>query len=381
MTVAFVGADIFDGQTRHVGAALVVAGDKVSTICDPADVPPTAQVKIVDGLIAPGLIDLQVNGGGGLMFNNAPNPDTLRTIAAAHVRRGTTALLPTLITDTPEVTGRAIAAARQAMADAVPGIVGLHLEGPHLSVARKGAHDPARIRTMTAEDCADLCVLAGELPSLMLTVAPESTSNAQISQLSGAGAVVSLGHSDGDFQTAMSAAAAGATCVTHLFNAMSPLASREPGVVGAALQSGALHAGLIADGIHVDAATIAVALRAKTGPGRIFLVSDAMALAGSDAQEFSLNDRLIYRKDGALRLADGTLAGADLDMLAAVRFMVSRVGLSVEDALRMATAYPAAVLGRDEELGSLRPGARADLILLDGALELAHVWQHGIPVA
>ena len=298
MSLAFVGAQIFDGQARHAGAALVIDAGRVQAICDPAQVPKGAEICEVSGLLAPGCVDLQVNGGGGLMLNNAPVPETVATMAAAHARLGTTSILPTLITDTQEVTAQAIRAVHAAVEAQTPGVAGMHLEGPHLSVPRKGAHDAALIRPMTAEDCADLERAAQLMPSLMVTVAPENASNDQIARLAKAGAVVSLGHSDTDFDSAEAAAEAGARCVTHLFNAMSPMTSRSPGVVGAGLDCGGLCAGVIADGIHVHRATLDAALRAKRGPGRIFLVSDAMALAGSQAQSFSLGGRESRRGDG-----------------------------------------------------------------------------------
>ena len=288
MTFALTGATVFDGTKRHEGAALLVEEGRIAGICAPADLPAGRPTEHVDGLLTPGLVDLQVNGGGGVMFNTAPTPETIATIAKAHARLGTTALLPTLITDTPEVTICAAAALQDALRMGVPGVIGLHLEGPHLSTARKGAHDGALIRPMQPPDCSALETLARDLPSLMLTVAPESTSLEQVSRLSAAGAIVSLGHTDTDFEAVQAAAQAGATCITHLFNAMSPFTSRAPGVVGAALETGSLHAGLIADGIHVHPATIRTALRAKRGPGRVFLVSDAMALTGSPDISFEL---------------------------------------------------------------------------------------------
>ena len=223
----------------------------------------------------------------------------------------------------------AIAAVEDAMRAGVPGIVGLHLEGPHLSIPRKGAHDPALIRPMEPADLETLLQAAGSLPFLKVTIAPENTTEGQVAALTEAGVLVSLGHSDADYETCRRYIAAGARCVTHLFNAMSQLGNREPGLVGAALASGDTSAGLIADTVHVHPETIRAAWTAKRGPGRIFLVSDAMAVAGSDATEFHLGGRLIKRKDGVLTLADGTLAGADLDLLTAMRVMVEEVGVEL----------------------------------------------------
>lgn len=375
---AFTCSEIFDGHKRHEEAALLVEAGRVVDICRAdalaADIPCQ---ELGSGLVVPGLVDLQVNGGGGVMLNNAPAPETVEAICRAHARCGTTSLLPTLVTDTPEVTNTAISAVERCLANSVPGVLGMHLEGPHLSVARKGAHDPNLIRPMSERDAAALEKLTATFSTLFLTVAPESVSNAQISRLATAGAVVSLGHSDCSSVTAVEAAKSGASVATHLFNAMSPLGSREPGLVGAVLGCGELSAGLIADGFHVDIATIRIAMRAKAGPGRIFLVSDAMATIDSDIDGFDLNGRRILRRGGRLTLSDGTLAGADIDLLSAVRVMVEQVALDADEALRMASLYPAQLIGRSAEVGNLKQGTCADFLLLDGSLQLKSVWQRG----
>lgn len=377
-TLALTGAAVFDGETLHEGAVLLVAGGRFAGFA--GAVPPGArEVALAGGILAPGFVDLQVNGGGGVLFNDAPTLATLERMAAAHGRLGATEILPTLITDTPETTRAAIDAARAALAAGVPGIAGLHLEGPHLSLARKGAHDPALIRPMGKDDLDLLCRAARELPVLLLTVAPENVTPDQVAALAGAGALVSLGHTDAGYAEALAAFAAGARLGTHLFNAMSQLQGREPGLVGAILETGAVSAGLIADGIHVHPASIGAALRAKRGPGRLFLVTDAMATAGSDIDHFTLNGRRIERRDGRLTLADGTLAGADLDLARAVRVMVEEVGVPVAEALAMAGSVPAALAGIDA--GRIREGARADFVHLDGTLRLDGVWRAGARIA
>ena len=379
---AYVGAEIFNGHSRYRHSVLLVKGGCVAGIVPESEVPSGCDtVELDGGLITAGFVDLQVNGGGGKMLNNAPSVDTIRTICDAHLQFGTTSLLPTLITDTKEQTDAAISAAKLAILNGITGIIGMHLEGPHLSIARKGAHDPALIRTMQAEDCRQLCALANDLPSLLLTVAPESVTQTQITELSNSGAIVSLGHTDTDYQTACAVAVSGATCVTHLFNAMSQLGNREPGVVGATLDTKKLFAGLIADGIHVNPATIRVAIRAKQGAGRLFLVTDAMASLGTDMKEFTLGGRRISRRDGRLTLSDGTLAGADLDMISAVRFMVNEINLDIHEALRMASLYPAQLLKREGEIGSLVTGARADIAHLSEQLQILNVWRDNMRVA
>ncbi|MEM8731622.1 MAG: N-acetylglucosamine-6-phosphate deacetylase [Pseudomonadota bacterium] len=340
------GGPIFDGHTVHQGAAARFVDGRFDRLVAVGDLPAGATVTDLDGdILAPGCVDLQVNGGGGLLLNDAPSVDTLSTICAAHRGLGTTRLLPTLISDRVEITQAAIAAVTAALGEGVPGVVGLHLEGPHLSLARKGAHDGAVIRPMTARDLEMLLSAKAAIPVLKVTIAPENVTLAQVAQLSQAGILVSLGHTDADYDTCMAYAAAGATCATHLFNAMSQMGNRAPGLVGAVLANAALSAGLIADGVHVHPATMRAAWAAKTGPGRIFLVSDAMAVAGTDLSEFTLNDRIIRREDGQLRLLDGTLAGADLDLIRAMGVLVSQVGVPLVDALSAATVVPARLCG------------------------------------
>jgi N-acetylglucosamine-6-phosphate deacetylase len=377
---AFLSDRIFDGETWHEDAALIASGASVEGIVARAAVPAGARtVRLDGGFATPGFVDLQVNGGGGVMLNDRQDVETIRTISAAHMPLGTTALLATLITDTPEVTRRAIEAGAEAVRQHVPGFLGLHLEGPHLSAARKGAHDPALIRKMDDADEAVLIAAHRVVPNLLVTVAPESVTPERIARLAADGIVVSLGHSDTNYRSAAAAAKAGASMVTHLFNAMSQIGNREPGLAGATLETDTLHAGLIADGVHVDPATIAIALRAKKGPGRIFLVTDAMATIGTDMQSFTLNGRVIRRANGSLRLEDGTLAGADLDMISAVRFVLETIGLPLEEALRMASLYPAQAMGVAHRHGRLAKGAFANFLHLSDALAVQGVWIEGRP--
>ena len=364
---AYCGAQIHDGQFLHAGRALAVTAADGFRVMDPEMLPQTCEVERLDGgILTPGFVDLQVNGGGGVMFNDAPSVATLRVIASAHRGLGTVAFLPTLITDAAAQTRAAIEAVAQAIADQVPGIVGIHLEGPHLSVVRKGAHDGALIRKMEAADLALICEAAQRLPNVMVTVAPETVSRAQITAMAEAGVIVSLGHTDADFDTCMAAFDAGARCVTHLFNAMSQLGSREPGLVGATLARGDVFAGLIADGIHVHPATIAAALRAKAGADLVFLVSDAMATAGSDLQRFTLNGREVLREAGRLTLADGTLAGADLALPRAVEVMTQDVGEETSRTLARATSVPAGLLRQAKGLGGFEGGAEMALYFSEG---------------
>lgn len=370
---------VFDGTTLHRDAAvsLTCAGriealhPRGSALPDPAEV-----TDLGNGILAPGLVDLQVNGGGGHMVGAGTNAAQLAEICAVHARLGACAILPTLITDRAEVTREVIAAARSAARDAAPGFAGLHLEGPHLDPARRGAHDARHIRPMTRRDVELLCEAAQTLPALMVTLAPEAASPEQVAELAAAGVIVSLGHTGCSAEAAHAACRAGARGVTHLYNAMGPMANRAPGLVGAALTS-PLVVGIIADGVHVARECLLVALQMKA-PDQLFLVSDAMAVAGTDLTEFTLGGRVIRRAQGRLTLADGTLAGADISLPQALAHLTA-LGVPTARALAMATRIPADLIGAQDR-GRIAPGARGDLVLLAPNMRLSKVWLNGAPI-
>ncbi len=375
----FTAAQVFDGWQLHQGAAVSVTPEGRIAALHPAGSPwpeGTARVDLGAGVLAPGLVDLQVNGGDGAMVGPETDAAQLARICAAHARLGATAILPTLITDRAEITAQVIDAGREAACQRVPGFAGLHLEGPHLDPARKGAHDPALIRPMTEADLAQLSAAARALPALMVTLAPEAATPAQIAALSAAGAVVSLGHTGCAAAQAQAAEAAGARAVTHLFNAMGGLMNRAPGLVGAAL-TGRMAAGIIADGVHVAPECLLVAARMKA-PDGLFLVSDAMAVAGTTLERITLNGREIQRREGRLTLADGTLAGADVTLPRAVAHMAG-LGVDRAAALAMASRVPADLIGAQDR-GRIAPGARGDLVHLSDRLELRGVWLGGVAV-
>ncbi len=362
---AYLGADIFDGTALLTGKALVMDGRHVAGIVAAEAVPAETEVEQLDGgTLMPGFVDLQVNGGGGVMFNDETTADGVARIMRAHASTGTAALLPTLITDTPAKSRAAIDAVEDAIAKGVPGVLGVHLEGPHLSVARKGAHDPALIRKMEDADEALYCDAARRLPNVMVTVAVENTTPAQIRRLTDAGVIVSLGHTDCSYDDAMSAFASGARCVTHLFNAMSQMGNRAPGLVGAALSTPGVAAGLIADNIHVHVASMQAALAANTD---MFLVTDAMSTVGSDITEFLLNGRTVLRRDGRLTLQDGTLAGADLEFSTALSVLIDQVGTDPTRAFGMTTARPVSVLRNTLGFGALQAGQSTPVIYLNAS--------------
>lgn len=370
------GAAIFDGTTMFHNHALVLEKGHVAAIVMEADLPAGSRHVLAGGTLAPGLVDLQVNGGGGLSVGGTTDVTALRQICAVHAALGATGVLPTLITDNPAVTTQVISAGIDAARLGVRGFLGLHLEGPHLDPRRHGAHDPTLIRPMQEDDLVQICDAAAQLPALMVTVAPEAVTVAQIKTMARAGVVVSLGHAECSHDQAMAAIDAGARCATHLFNAMSQLGNREPGLVGAVLRS-RIYAGLIADGIHVHPTTLQLALAARTDG--LFLVSDAMAIAGTNMTEFALGGRRIFRADGRLTLPDGTLAGADLSLPQAVRYAIIKLGLRPERAIAMATCIPAGLIGATA--GQLILGSPADLVHFDDDWSLRQVWQSGEPLA
>lgn len=371
---SLIAERVFDGARLTGPRRVDVADGLVVGLAEGGAPPdPGAATRLAPGVVlAPGLIDWQVNGGGDALLNDAPDAAGAARIAEAHLALGTTALMPTLITDAPDRTEALLAEARGILRH--PSVVGLHLEGPHIAPERRGIHPERHVRPMGAADVARLAALA-DLGRCLVTVAPEVVGAAGVRALIEAGAIVSLGHGAASAAEALGAMDAGASGVTHLFNAMSGLAGRAPGLVGAALDR-APFAGVICDGHHVDAVALRVALRCL-GPDRLTLVSDAMPTVGGRRAGFSLMGRAITLADGRLSDEAGTLAGAHLSMAGAVSGAVRLMGASPEDALRMATATPAAFLGLGDGRGAIRPGGRADMVALDEALSVVAVWQGG----
>lgn len=357
-----VAADhVFDGTVVHRHVAVVIEDGRVAAIVPRSELPPAMTVRALPegAWLAPGFIDLQVNGGGDVLFNDAPTKESIATIAAAHRTFGTTALLPTFISDTPEKTSNAIAAVAT-LVDRDPSVLGIHLEGPFLSPEKPGVHDPRALRAPTKEDVQTLT--RPRKGAMLVTLAPERVPEGFIRQLTAAGIRVSLGHSMATYDEARAAMAEGATGFTHLFNAMRPLASREGGLIAAALESPDAWFGMIVDGIHVDPAMLRLALR---GAGHPMLVSDAMPPVGGVRQSFMLAGEEITVRDGRCVRRDGALAGAMLDMSAAVRNGVRLLGLPLVSALRLASSHPADFIGLGHVLGRLAPHYRADMVALD----------------
>ena len=325
------------------------------------------EIDVAGGYLLPGFIDTQVNGGGGVLFNDETTVDGIAAIGHAHRQYGTTGFLPTLISDELGVIDRAMRAVEAAMAAGVPGVLGIHIEGPFISKERKGIHNPAMFRTLDAQSKALLKSL--KRGRTLVTLAPENCTPQDIAELAAAGVIVAAGHTNATYETTVAALKAGVTGFTHLFNAMSPMTHRAPGVVGAALESETAYCGLIADGHHVSWPVIRVALRAKSHD-HVMLVTDAMPTVGSDTKTFLLNGQTIHVEDGVCVGADGTLAGSDLDMAEAVRNCIRHGGVAIEDAALMAATAPARFLGLGSARGSLAIGQRADIVWLDTDLNV-----------
>jgi len=332
-------------------------------------------IDLQNQFLLPGFIDVQVNGGGGVLFNDDPSVASIRAIGAAHRQFGTTGFLPTLISDDLDTIGQAIAAVQASLDTHSSSAIGIHIEGPFLNWARRGVHDPKHLRRLDNGVISLLCSLRGG--RTVLTLAPEMTTVDMIAQLTAAGVLVSAGHSDANYAQTAAAIEHGVRGFTHLFNAMAPLAPREPGIVGAALYDPNTWCGIIVDGHHVDPVMLKLALRCKRHD-RFMLVTDAMPAVGSSAPTFTLQGRTIQVVDGVCRDENGTLAGTALDMAAAVRNAVSLLDLELAQAARMASEYPAAFLGLDHELGRIAPGYRANLVLLDDTMQVRRTWIDGI---
>jgi len=370
-----VAADqVFDGTAVHKGAAVVIDGARIAAVRPRADLPRGMPVRALpDGAwLAPGFIDLQVNGGGDVLFNDAPTAEGLAAIVAAHRKFGTTALVPTLITDRPEKM-KAACEAVQAAIDREPGVLGIHLEGPFISPEKPGVHDVRSIRSPGPDDIALLT--APRKGVMLVTLAPEQVPAGFIARLVAAGIRVALGHSMATYAQTQAAMTEGLAGFTHLFNAMPPLASREPGPVAAALESPEAWYGLIVDGVHVAPAMLRLALR---GVGRPVLVTDAMPPVGGKQSSFRLYGETIAADGGRCVRSDGTLAGAALDMATAVRNCVRLLDVPLADALRFASMHPAAALGVANWLGRLAPGYRADMVAFDpGTVGVIATWVAG----
>lgn len=373
MGIAFVNGRVLLPDGIRDDCCVVIEGDRIGELC----ASPPADAELIDlggDFLLPGFIDVQVNGGGGRLFNDDPSPETIAIIAAAHRRFGTTGLLPTLISDDFSVIERGIAAVDEAIDAGVPGVLGIHIEGPFLSKARRGIHLASMLQRF--EDRFVELLSSARNGRTLVTVAPECVTPAQIERLVQSGVIVSAGHSDADYETVRAALDAGMSGFTHLFNGMSQLTNRAPGMVGAALEDRSTYAGLIVDGHHIHPASLRVAINAK-GTDRLMLVTDAMPTVGVDADEFVLQGRAIQLEGDRLVSEDGVLAGSTLTMVAAIANAIEQGRIDLSAATEMASSSPAHFLGLGNQTGAIRPGFRADLITLRDDFTVGRTWIGG----
>ncbi len=360
------------------GAALLVDGEQISSVVAASDIPTGYQtIDLGKGVLAPGFIDWQVNGGGGVLFNNDISADAIMTIAKGHHQGGTTSLMPTLISDHPDTLPAAVSAiktARSKSCVASNSILGLHIEGPFFCHERRGTHDAQSLRRLSDSDVDWFCSI--EALNVVLTLAPEATEAGQIKRLSESGIIVSAGHTNATSAEIQAALEQGLRGFTHLYNAMSQLTSRAPGVVGAALADQNSWCGMIVDGHHVDPISARVAIEAKP-QGKMCLVTDAMATVGSEMTSFELYGMRIAEQDGRLINSEGNLAGSAISMIEAVKICHQQVGVSLEECLRMASLYPAHFLGVESTLGKLQAAYRADMVHFDEDLRITQTWVAG----
>ncbi|HET8899838.1 MAG TPA: N-acetylglucosamine-6-phosphate deacetylase [Rhodanobacteraceae bacterium] len=380
MPIALTNARVLADDGFRNDVAVLVDGARIVDVVAATDprVQAAARQDLEGRYLVPGFIDTQVNGGGGVLFNDTPTLDGIRAIATAHRRFGTTGLLPTLISDDLTVIEAAIAAVAEAIRVGVPGVLGIHIEGPYIAPARKGVHDASKFRLPDAAEMTAVTALDNGIT--LITVAPERVGEARIRHLVARGALVAAGHTAGDWASTRAGLVAGVRGFTHLFNAMTPFGSREPGVVGAALEDPDSWCGIIVDGHHVHPASLRVALAAKAR-GKLFLVTDAMPPVGADEPRFDLHGEAIEIRDGVCQTASGTLAGSALDMATAVRNTVELLGVPLDEAVRMAASYPADFLGVADRRGRIAAGLQADFVELDSALTAHASWIDGVRYA
>ncbi len=371
-------ARIFTSSNIVEGKSIVIENDKIIDITATLKQTNNSSDQLIDlqgHLLTPGFIDTQVNGGDGILFNNQSDVQAITQIGKAHRAFGTTGFLATLISDSDEVISKAISAAKEAQKSKVPGFLGLHLEGPYLNTIKRGVHSDQHVRAPSSQSLATLKEL-NAIGQSMVTIAPEVVGNAFIKELSDSGIIVSIGHTNASYQCTTDAIASGARGFTHLYNAMSALNSREPGAVGAALADNNTWCAIIVDGHHVHPVALKIAIAAKA-ERKVMLVTDAIHCVGAQGDVFNLAGQDIFRQNGKVTTRQGTLAGSDLDMASAVRNCVAMLDIPLEEALRMASLYPAQFLAIDDKYGKIAPGYQASLTLLNQQLKVVNTWIDG----
>ncbi|NUW66553.1 N-acetylglucosamine-6-phosphate deacetylase [Vibrio coralliilyticus] len=359
---ALTNCKIYTGNDVLVDHAVVIKDQLIDSVCPVADLPQDFETIDLNGVnVSPGFIDLQLNGCGGVMFNDEITAETMQVMHKANLKSGCTSYLPTLITSSDEDMRQAIAAARDYHAQYQNQSLGLHLEGPYLNVMKKGIHSVDYIRPSDDSMINFICENADVITKV--TLAPEHNAPEHIQQLKDAGIIVAIGHTNATYAEARKGFESGITFATHLFNAMTPMVGREPGVVGAIYDTPDVYAGVIADGFHVDYANIRIAHKIKGE--KLVLVTDATAPAGADMDYFIFVGKKVYYRDGKCVDENGTLGGSALTMIEAVQNTVEHVGIALDEALRMATLYPAKAIGVEEQLGRVKQGMVANLAIFD----------------
>ncbi len=359
---ALTNCRIFTGSDVLNNHAVIIDGVNIHAVCPVTELPQDIKNLDLDGAeLTPGFIDLQLNGCGGVMLNDEINADTIHTMHLANLKSGCTSFLPTLITSSDADMKAAIAAEREYQSKYNNHSLGLHLEGPYLNVMKKGIHSVDHIRRSDDDMIKTICDNADVVTKV--TLAPEQNSHEHIEQLVEAGIVVSAGHTNATYVEARRGFASGITFATHLFNAMTPIAGREPGMVGAIYDTPEVYTGIIADGFHVDYANIRMAHRMKGE--KLVLVTDATAPAGADMDHFIFVGKKVYYRDGKCVDENGTLGGSALTMIEAVANSVEHAGIALDEAIRMATLYPARAIGVDNKLGAIKKGMVANLTIFD----------------
>lgn len=374
---ALVNGRIYSGHEVLDNHAVVVADGLIARVCPRESLPANIEQRDMAGaMIAPGFIDLQLNGCGGVQFNDsldALSIETLETMQRANEKSGCTSFLPTLITSSDALMKRAIETMRAYLQKHQHQALGLHLEGPWLSKAKKGTHDPALIRLPDAAMVQYLCDNADVITKV--TLAPENAGSEVIRQLTDARIIVSAGHSNATYEEAKAGFSAGVRFATHLYNAMPTFAGREPGLIGALFDSPDVYCGIIADGLHVHYANVRNAKRIKGD--KLVLVTDATAPAGADISEFIFAGKTIYYRDGLCVDENGTLSGSALTMIEAVQNSVEHVGIALDEALRMASLYPARAMGVERQLGSIEAGKIANLTVFTRDFKIIKTFVNG----
>ena len=376
MKYALVNCDIYTGKETVYDKAIIIENNLIESLIDVSKVPSNIDVVDLGGLsVAPGFIDLQVNGGGGYLFTDNSTQNAISEIFEAHKKFGTTNFLPTIISTSYENIIESIENVRKCMSHDMYGVLGLHVEGPYLNSKKGGVHDKNYIRRIQDDEFNAILKRGADVIKIV-TISPEMVDTKYIKKLVNSGIRVAAGHSDATYEQAVEAFESGVSSVTHIFNAMSQFGSRDPGLVGAALENDNIWAGIIVDGYHVHFSSVKVCKKAKAW-NKLFLITDAMPPVGKPDHAFKLGNLEISCYEGKCTTEDGTLAGSALNMASAIRNCIQKVGIPMDEALRMASTYPAEYLCINDRFGRIEPGYTANMTIFDYQLYVCGVVVNG----